>query len=184
MPKRILALCILAAPAALLAYDTSITVEARATIVPFAHLQELQAMDFGAIVPAPAPAPGTGATPQLAALRPYSARNLTGTALRPGPGGNAGSSAHFRFTGPANQGFRVRAIPPFRVTNLTNPTHSMVVVVDDMRAAGTGNDVNLGSNIPNTNGLREFQLGSSLAVAPGQAFGVYSGRYTVTVDYD
>lgn len=182
MLKKIIALGLVATPGALMAID----VEASATIVPATQVREIAAMHFGSIIPVPAPPQGTapqGGVP-LARLRPVGGRDLNGSGLRGGtaPGSRAGTAAVFEFTGMAGRTFTVRPIPAFNIALAGNPTVTMQVTVESLRAAGDNTDVALGMAVANPNGVRRFVLASTLAVPRGQAPGAYSGTYSVTVD--
>ena len=182
MLKKIITLGLVATPGALMAID----VEATATIVAATRVREVVPMDFGSIIPVPQAVPGTapqGGAP-IARLRATGARDLNGSGLRGGtaPGSRAGTAAVFEFTGMPGRNFTVRPIPAFNLSLQGNRNVTMQVTVDGLRAAGDNVDVALGMALANTTGVRQFTLASTLTVPRGQAPGIYSGTYSVTVD--
>jgi hypothetical protein len=101
-------------------------------------------------------------------------------------GGPGQQAANFTVTAAVGTHFSVAAIPAFDISRAGHPGTTMRVSVHEMRAATAAASVVMAGNrhqIPHA-GTETFTLGSRLTMAAGQAPGIYTGNYTVTVAYN
>jgi len=136
-----------------------------ATIVKPLTLQWVQNLDLGTIVLGP----GTwsGATVGIARSGIFSCANANVTCS------GAPIVAKYNVSGTNNQVVHITA-PNVTLTNQSDPTKTLTLVVDAPGNLTLTNSGNPGSDFP---------LGGSISLSSNTAGGVYSGTFNVTVDY-
>lgn len=128
-------------------------------------LSWLQSLDLGTI----ALGPGTwsGATVALSRSGALSCANVNLTCS------GATTTARYNTTGSNNLVVRISA-PNVILTNQTNPTKTLTLIVDN-----PGSVVLTSSGVPGV----DFSLGGAVTLSSTTATGVYAGTFNVTVDY-
>ncbi len=145
------------------AFAASDTGTATATVISPLAIAADQDLAFGSLDA------GTGGTVVMTAL---GARSATGGVfLSPSDAGNQGT---FDVTGTGTSTYTV-TLPANGVVTLTSGANSMDVGTFTSNPSGTGALVG---------GAQVLAVGATLTVASAQAPGVYSGTYTVTVEYN
>ena len=141
------------------------TVTVSATIVKPLTLAWVQNLDLGTIVLGN----GTwsGATVGISRSGTFSCTNANVTCS------GAAQVATYSVSGTNNQVVRVTA-PNVTMVNQSDPTKSLILVVDGPSTVFLTNSGNPGVN---------FSLGGSISLSSTTAGGVYSGTFNVTVDY-
>jgi hypothetical protein len=141
----------------------SVTVQAN--IAKPLTLTWIQNLDLGTIVLGP----GTWSNATVAISRAgvFSCANANVTCT------GAAQVAKYNVSGTNNQTVRISA-PNVTLTNLNDPTKSLILVVDS-----PGSLVLTNSGQPGT----DFPFGGSIVLSSSTAGGTYSGTFNVTVDY-
>ena len=155
--------------------QSSTTADAFATIVAPIAITNTAAMNFGNVaVQGTTSVGGAAGTGGTVVLTPGGSRSVTsGVTL---PAGSTGvSAAIFTVTGDGNRTYAI-TLPSSDVT-LTHSGNSATMTVNTFTSNPSGTGTLSG-------GTQTLNVGATLNVAVGQLPGVYSGQYTVMVNYN
>ena len=144
--------------------QTNADLDATITIINAIEINQLRDLQFGDIIP------DDGAASSLT-INPNSTVSSSGPATFLGPF----QAAQFRISGAPGLGFTI-AVPdaPLTIFAVTN---------DTMTVDGLSSSLGAGSTIPG-GGTIDLFVGGRLTVGASQATGLYSGTFSVSVNYD
>jgi hypothetical protein len=100
----------------------------------------------------------------------------TGTVIAPKRG-------EFSITGTANEAFEVSEIANFNITNTTNGTNTLEVSSITYSFNGSTDSSSRASNL-DASGNSDLFIGGTLTIPSNTVGGLYTGTYTVIVDYN
>lgn len=92
------------------------------------------------------------------------------------------ANAVFTVTGQASTGYAITLPASITVTETVGTVETMTI--SSLRARPASAAVDQLTGITSSGGTEDFTIGGTLNVDPGQAGGVYSGTYSVTVAYN
>jgi hypothetical protein len=146
-------------------------------LIPMA-VSEVEPLHFGTIVNVTAATGGTVVMSSTSDLPTYTTvkARTPGTAIPPKRG-------EFGITGTPNEEFNVGTIANFNLTNQTNGTSTLVVSDVTYSFDGSTNSTNRTASL-DSSGDSPLYIGGTLTIPANQDGGLYTGSYTVTVDYN
>ncbi len=137
-------------------------------------IEEQTGLDFGRV----SPFSTVGTVTITASTNGQSSNNLIRTA--------AGTRGEWVVTGFANASFAVSITDSFTLTSEDGQDSMQVTGVNVGIPNGSGSSAfnNISSSTITSTGERRLAVGGTLSVGGGQASGVYSGQYQITVIYN